>query len=409
MDKTDMMDSPGHRLLRWERGETPGPWFVSLFPTNRCNLKCSICWQRRVDVDHSSEISDERLLHFVDECAELGAKEWVIVGGGEPMVRDELVIQMCERIRAHGMDGRIQTNGVRFREEHFERLIKAQWKEVVFSLDGPTAEINDRIRSAGSFANATSNLKKFSELRKKSGSSFPETFVTAVVTSTNYDKFDQMADLVHELGCDGLRGGHLTPESELSLEFQLSPEQTAGFPKHLERAMKRAEELGLKHGLYELLPDASAPASGSSFPPLPPKSSKGIECAACLEPWLGIQVQPYGYVGPCCIFWDTKADSIKDMSLRDVWLGPYLQKVRADFLNGRFQPYCVSCHSSFRVHDVYFRHDLALAREQDVWRHGGAAARAKLFGKKALDSIRRNGLSGAMKRGMHWLRLLRGR
>lgn len=400
----NLRDTPGERLLAWERGETSGPWYVSLFPTNRCNLKCSICWQRRLHLDYSNELSDERLLRLVDECAELGAKEWIIVGGGEPMIRGELVIEMCERICRQGMNGRIQSNGLHFKEEHFERLINIGWSEVVFSLDGPTAEINDHIRSRGSFIHATANMRKLNELRKKYNTEFPKTFLTSVVTSTNYDKFEGLVELAHELGCEGLRGGQLTPEGDLSRDFELTPQQLAAFPEHIKRAGRRAEKLGLDHGLYELLSDQSGTTETCSMPQAP-EGAEGIARAACLEPWLGIQVQPDGYVGPCCVFWDTEADSIKDMSLQEVWLGPYLSKVRSDFLEGRYQSYCASCHSWFRVHDAFFREGLALARSKEVWDKSSWIERMQIFVKKSWSSLRRNGLLVAVKRGFRWFQI----
>lgn len=61
-----MSDSPVDRLLRWEQGDTPGPWYAAIYPTNRCNLRCSICWQRRFDsLDYSDEVPDERRLALV--------------------------------------------------------------------------------------------------------------------------------------------------------------------------------------------------------------------------------------------------------------------------------------------------------------------------------------------------------
>ena len=38
------------RLDAWRNGGSAGPLRVTLFPTNRCNLRCSICWQRWADV-----------------------------------------------------------------------------------------------------------------------------------------------------------------------------------------------------------------------------------------------------------------------------------------------------------------------------------------------------------------------
>ena len=142
------VDEQVMRLLRCERKEAPAPWYITIFPTNRCNLRCGICWQRRFDHLHD-DIPDERLLRLVDECAALDVRGWCIAGGGEPMTRPDVVLAMCERIRGHGMDGTLVTNGVAFKTSYFERLADCRWSDIAVSLDGPTEDINDAIRSNG--------------------------------------------------------------------------------------------------------------------------------------------------------------------------------------------------------------------------------------------------------------------
>ena len=109
-------DTPLTRLHRWQAGETPGPWTITLIPTNRCNLRCEICWQRRTEADFGHEVQDSRLEELVDEAAAMGVREWNISGGGEPMARAGLVLSLCERIRERDMNGALQTNATLSRE-----------------------------------------------------------------------------------------------------------------------------------------------------------------------------------------------------------------------------------------------------------------------------------------------------
>ena len=61
------------------------------------------------------------------------------------------------------------------------------------SIDGATAETNDRIRGKGSFADATAGLREASRLGF-------ETSLTTAVTATNYDQLLQLTELAKELG-----------------------------------------------------------------------------------------------------------------------------------------------------------------------------------------------------------------
>ena len=180
-------DTKLNRLMRWRKGETPGPWQIVVFPTNRCNLKCSICWQRWVEekwgkVDHSRELSDERLLRLVDEAAAMDVREWSIGGGGDPMVRGDLIMRMCTRIRELNMNGGIFTNGTLLTRAHLEHLVDIGWDRLDFSLDGPTAEINDAIRSKGSFERVAASMGLLDEIRNAKGKTLPIIDVHVVLT-----------------------------------------------------------------------------------------------------------------------------------------------------------------------------------------------------------------------------------
>src|SRR6516162_5618354 len=190
------------RLLRWDSGERPGPGptKITVFPTNICNLDCVHCWQRWGDYDktYRTEVPDERLLRLVDEAAEMGVRVWYFVGGGEPMGRGKLVMQMCRKIREYGMNGTLHTNGTLFRRGMLENLVDMQWSEVNVSLDGPNAEINDRIRTGG-FTKATEAVRRLSALKRTQNVRLPEIRLVVTVTNLTFDKITDFVDLAHDL------------------------------------------------------------------------------------------------------------------------------------------------------------------------------------------------------------------
>lgn len=394
-------DSKAARLMQWQAGQTPGPWEVILFPTNRCNLKCSICWQRWAEkefgkVDFASELSDERLLRLVDEAAELGVREWNIVGGGEPMVRGPLVMKLCENIRRHGMNGSIQSNGTRFKPEHFEQLIAMGWNRIVVSLDGPTAEINDAIRSERSFQDATDNLRTLAELKRKHGATKPEACLNTVVTNLNYNRLDDMVRLGKEIGCDAVGAISLVVQGSTCAEFALTPEQLAELPAHLDRAAKLASELKIA-GSFRLLDDALRGWPGCA--PVVTPDPNDLANAVCFEPWLSMAILAEGGKGgPCSPFWEKDVDTVKDKPLREVWLGPYLTDVRARILaHKNLPPYCSTCCSHIPSLTQGIREQLMAARTTP----DGLPARL-------LHNLKTRGLRQTVRRGYEWVKLRAG-
>ena len=395
-----MAETKVDRVLQWQAGGTPGPWLVTLFPTNRCNLRCKICWQRGADtVNVAAETPDDRLLELVDECAEVGVRDWCIIGGGEPLIRGELLMRLCERIRSFGMNGALQTNGTLLTEEYLRHLVEIGWSQINVSLDGPTQEINDDIRSRGSFEKATAAMLRLAEMKRELGVDAPVTSLYTVLTATNYDKIDKMVDLAHRLGCvpGGVQLTTMVVHSEEGEPFSLSEEHRAELPALIDRAIARAESYGMKNnfGLYlqeEILADPNAMLHRAD------RRGKGMLRALCYEPWLSVAITAEGNVGPCCAFWDPESDNINEMSFGDVWLGPYLQDVRERLLEDRAPGYCSRCPS------ILFAQSQGV-REELRWRQMGSIRRFASLACKAWSSVRRHGLTRAVRRGREWARI----
>ncbi len=405
------MTERADRLRQWARGETPGPWELVLFPTNRCNLRCAICWQRYVEeigeVDYKSELSDQRLLDLVDEAAELGVRNWRFIGGGEPLVRDELVIALCEKIRARGMNGSIQTNGTRFTPESIQTLIRIGWDLILVSLDGPTAEINDTIRSKGSFERATKNLRLFSELKRAAGVKIPYVTVNMVVTKVNWDKIEDMLRLTHELGCDELTPIPLVVQGKQCAGFDLTEEQRAELPGLVRRAEDLARQLGMPGSFYNFVFSEEMTQAQCAHPERFGIVGDGrFSDAYCFEPWTVMAIKAEdGKAGPCCPFWEEKVDTLRDKSLKELWLGPYMQDIHKRILERKNLPwYCKNCCSDVPARTQRLREILESFNRPSLSEMGPLKAARFLSGRLAVN-LKQRGLRQTLRRGKEWIQI----
>jgi len=395
------------RLLRWNHGETPGPWRVTVFPTNKCNLECKHCWLQAANgADKVVETPDDRLLHFVDECAELGVRDWVIIGGGEPMLRGSLVIQMIKKIRAHGMNGTLQCNGTVFKREHFEAIIESGWANVNISLDGPTEEINDDIRSAG-FKKATSNIRLLTQMKKERGSKTPVVSLYTVMHRHNWDKLLDQIELARDLGCDG--GVHLTTmvvHSAVGEPYTLLPDQAAALPDEIRKAMELTDKYGMPNNFEPYLRNDILVNSNAMQLVDSPVYDYGMGHSLCYEPFLGLVVTAQGVVGPCCAFWDETAPNINDHSFKDIWDGEYFKELRHQHLVTHKVPgYCKKCPSNLFCLNEKIRHDVHRLEEAELWDSLNAVGRVSFLANKAAASLKKHGIKSAVKRGLEWSRI----
>ena len=80
--------------------------------TFACNLRCGFCYtdSPRHTLARTAELSDEEWLRIADELVEIGAIE-AVVTGGEPLLRRELTIEVCQRLAAAGLGVTLNSNG----------------------------------------------------------------------------------------------------------------------------------------------------------------------------------------------------------------------------------------------------------------------------------------------------------
>ncbi|HOV74196.1 MAG TPA: radical SAM protein [Candidatus Hydrogenedentes bacterium] len=389
-------DTPLRRLLLWQRGETPGPWSITLMPTDRCNLRCAMCWQRQYEIDPARELSEERLERLVDEAAALGVIQWNISGGGEPLCRGDFLLRLCRLVRARGMDGVLQTNATMLKDAHIVTLADIGWARIVASVDGPSAEINDAIRSPGSFDQATAALRRLAAIKRERNSPLPAVTWHTVITNTNIGMLDAMAALAHELGCDAFEASSLTGDTETCRRLRGGLEAREQVEPPIRRAIARAEALGIKHNLDTILPESVSPIVPRDN--RAPRSPRDLSCAVCFEPWLGITINTDGRAQPCCLYWSEDAESIQNHSLEEVWTGPFMRRMRDQLAKGIALPPCRQCLSPMLARNEAFRERLLLAQ-------ANGRQRIAAYARKAASSLRRHGWRRALQRAREWMRI----
>ena len=111
--------------------------------TYACNLACVHCLSSSGRRD-PRELSTEEARAIIDELERMQVF-YVNIGGGEPTVRKDFW-DLLDYATAHHVGVKFSTNGSRITPEIATRLAANSYVDVQISLDGATAEINDRVR-----------------------------------------------------------------------------------------------------------------------------------------------------------------------------------------------------------------------------------------------------------------------
>ncbi len=339
------MDEKIRRLEKWRKGKEAPPYLIDINPTNQCNLNCKSCWQRNPkfkDMDYSDELSDEVIIRVVDEAIEMGARRFDITGGGEPMSRKELVIEVMEMIKKAGIQGNITTNGTLFDMRDLKKIKKMGWDSVTFSLDGPDKKTNDFLRGEGSFKSILDSLRylsKSSGMNKK-----PEIKFNTVISNKNYNKLKEMITLASKFNVKNVNFETMTVHSKQSKELKLDEKEEKEFLSSIETVEKIAKKHNVETNISGLKKEYFQ-RTNKMNKILKKKDGGRFSDIACYEPWYHIVIKVDGSVQPCCLY-DLKKENVKDRSLEKIWFGETFSKIRSSITKGDLSDFCEICNAS---------------------------------------------------------------
>ncbi len=169
--------------------------------TYACNLACRHCLSSSGRRD-PGELSTGEAKGVIDELERMQVF-YVNVGGGEPTIRADFW-EIVDYAVARRVGVKFSTNGSRINPDSAHRIAASDYLDVQVSLDGATAEVNDDVRGAGSFATAVAALE---HLAAAGAAGFK---ISVVCTRRNLGQLDGFKALADRYGAQ-LRLTRLRP------------------------------------------------------------------------------------------------------------------------------------------------------------------------------------------------------
>jgi radical SAM protein with 4Fe4S-binding SPASM domain len=168
------------------------PIEVGLDVTSACNLKCLHCYASSNPRPLPNELTKEELINLVEELGRMQVFR-LFLGGGEPFLRKELLIQLVGAAKKNGISPVLSTNGTLVDKKSVEKLKIAGLDNAQISIDGYNPHIHDKIRGVpGTFNLAVKAVRLF--IQKK----IPVTIGT-VINRYNYDYVEKLVELAIKL------------------------------------------------------------------------------------------------------------------------------------------------------------------------------------------------------------------
>lgn len=305
------------RVRKWfVEGERQDPTKIDIFLTERCNLRCTFCnYSSTSSEEVSKEMNDKKVLRLIDEICDMDTKIFGVLGG-EPFLRKTILLEVMGKVKKHGIEGSIVTNGTLLKREDVEKIVRMEWDLIRFSIDG-LGEMHDNLRGVkGAFDKTMNNIKNFHEVKKASDSNFPTVEVNFVLNNKNYT---QLGELVKRLSAYGVNFIYILPLIELTenaKKLKIDKSNVGEVNAFLKSAEEICKQCGIKSNIGEIIKKNLFLYSNDMDKII---LSGNEHLPSCFLPWYTMNINSDGSVTPCAQWPKSEGIKLNGTSLREIW------------------------------------------------------------------------------------------
>lgn len=194
--------------------------------TYKCNLFCEHCINGEFISNDKNELNTEEVLKIIDDLSDSLDLEYIGFLGGEPSVRKDIK-EITDHLDSKGIKFGMVTNGLLLKSKTMEGvLLNKSFEQLIVSLEGPNAKINDEIRGKNVFEKIIEGIKHVNMLKKGNSDCTVKIAVNTVLTKMNYMYVNEMIDLCIDLKVDEINFLQLISKGNAeSLDLRLSKQQ----------------------------------------------------------------------------------------------------------------------------------------------------------------------------------------
>lgn len=292
-----------YKIKQWEQF----PSQISIESTSRCNSQCITCEHKnmkRAKQDMSMELYEK----IINECAQYKnlITNLSLSFMGEPLL-DKNIFKKIKMAKERGIKSvSFICNASLLTEEKAKCLIDSDIDVITFSIDGATKESFEKIRVGLNYEQVVGNIKRFIELRKRLKSKKPTISVDMVQTKFNEGETElfkrQWEGLVDKVMVRSLHvWGGRTIDKEL-----------LNYSKNILRSNNQSRQ-------------------------------------PCVYLWKSMLISQSGKAALCCMDAECEASygDVSRSSIKDIWQGEKLKKIRKLHLCGKFNKISLCSHCNF--------------------------------------------------------------
>jgi len=294
------------------RGKAIRPYKLDelwIYNTMACNLRCKHCLVS-AGRGFKDELTTGEIKRLVDEAIDLGVKRFYITGG-EPFIKEDIFEIINYITKEKRRDLIILTNATLFDDKKIAALEKVKTPKLILqvSLEGPNAQIHDKLRGKGSFDKTVEGIKKLKGIG-----------ITPII-STAINKYNEkyIADTSRFLSKIGVK--------EHSILWMHTRGRGAN---NLNELFVPSERIAtIMSGMRKVYKEQEIIVDNIESLKARVRTKRGRKYDLCNNCYEKVCVNSDGHVYPCASLNGDKhfdAGSIRERSLKDIWLDSEVMK-----------------------------------------------------------------------------------
>jgi MoaA/NifB/PqqE/SkfB family radical SAM enzyme len=294
---------------------------------NLCNLRCKMCYYS-FDAKRKKEQMDLPLFRKVAGEVFPKTRFLYLSCATEPLMNK----QFADFVRVTG-EYKVPftsfcTNGQLLTEEVVHACIDANISEIIFSIDGATAETYEAIRRGGKWDRLGKNLELLATIKRQKNSRNPAVRINFTCMQTNIEELPAMVDFTADHGAESLHVRHLVAYGDADSSYREEMAYRELFNAKADEARKSATSRGIDLFLPDLIPEASQSAktclTDSSQIRAPVEANP-----YCLLPWFQAIIDWNGDYRVCSLH---TLGNLRDQSFDEIYNSPKMREIRKKML-----------------------------------------------------------------------------
>ncbi len=314
-----------------------GPLTVQIDLTDSCNNDCICCWCNSPLVKSKDRVNEpaslDRLvvLRTIDELKEIGVREIVLSGGGEPFIYPHLM-DIVRYIKKHKIYCQLYTNFTLATQHSIKELVDLRLDRLIVSLWAGTAKTYRLLhpnKEESHFDEIRNKLIYLSGIKRRK--KVPLVRIHNIINVLNYNELSQMTDFACRVKADEVSFSVMDSVASKTNALLLNDEQR-------QVVLNSIKELNKELPVYEIEEfirriSYKGAVSGDY-------DEEIIDETPCYSGWLFARIKADGNVNPCLKSHRLQVGNINNQSFKEIWNSPLQRDFREKAKSfGKSDPY----------------------------------------------------------------------